>query len=230
MALCVAALPDRFRLALGDRRPGLLRQGPADPDRPSRQGPLRALRLDRRRDQDPLPRGRGRDRREVGARPGVHDLGLSAGADRRAVRDRRPRDVHRLRPRRGRGRAPDPRPGHLHARGRGRLERLDRVRRLRPARDPGRRQLDRRYERGRHQGRAGEWRRRRRAGEADPDARDAPDAALAEPGRALSARPARLGAAGLAGELPVDRRGALGDVGPVEAQHVLGALGDQAVA
>ena len=49
--------------------------------------------------------GDGRDRREDRARPGVHDLRLPAGADRRAVRGRRPGDVHRLRPRRGRGRA-----------------------------------------------------------------------------------------------------------------------------
>ncbi len=61
--------------------------------------PLRALRLGRRRDEDPLPRGRGRDRAEDRARAGMHDLGLPARPDRRAVRDRRPGHVHRLRPR-----------------------------------------------------------------------------------------------------------------------------------
>ena len=49
-----------------------------------------------------------------------------------------------------------------------------------------------RHQRGRHQGRARQRRRRRRPGEADPDARGAADAALAEPGRAggRRARPA----------------------------------------
>ena len=39
-----------------------------------------------------------------------------------------------------------------------------------------------------------------------------------------------LGAGRVADQLGVDRGGALGDVGPVEAQHVLGALGDEPVA
>ena len=73
---------------------------PPAPDRQAGRDPLRLAQLDRRRHQDPLPRGGGRDRREDGDRPGVHDLRLQAGADRRAVRDRRPGDVHRLRPRR----------------------------------------------------------------------------------------------------------------------------------
>ena len=158
----------------------------------ARQGALRALRLDRRRDQDPLPRGRGRDRAEDGDRPGVHDLGLPAGADRRAVRDRRPGDVHRLRPRHGRGRAPDPRPGHLHARRRGRLQRLDRLRRLLPARRAGRRQLGDRHELGRHQGRPRERGRRRGAGEGAPDARGARASCA---GRIRSSPSCRCGAA-----------------------------------
>ena len=69
----------------------------------TRQGQVRPLRLDRRRHEDPLPRGRGRDREEDGDRPGGDDLRLPARRDRRAVRDRRPGDVHRLRPRHRRG-------------------------------------------------------------------------------------------------------------------------------
>ena len=119
---------------------------------------------------------------EIGAKtvigPGVHDLRLPAGADRRAVRDRRPGDVHRLRPRRRRGRALDPRAGHLQARRRGRLQRLDRLRRLHPARRPGRRQLDRRHQLGGHQGRPRQRRRRRHPGAGDPHARGAGGDAL----------------------------------------------------
>ena len=128
------------RLALADGRPAVSRQAPRDSDRQARQDPLRSLRMGRRRDQDPLPRGRGDHRGEDGAGTGVHDLRLPARADRRAVRDRRPGDVHRLRPRDGRGRAADPNAGHLQARRGRRLQRLDRLRRLRPARRQGRRQ------------------------------------------------------------------------------------------
>ena len=69
----------------------------------------RPLVLDRPRHEDPRPRGRGRDRREDRARPGVHDLRLPARLDRARVHRRRPRDADRLRPRRRGGRAPDPR-------------------------------------------------------------------------------------------------------------------------
>src|SRR5256885_2500993 len=82
--------------ALGNRRTPVPGQAARDPDRQARQGPLWSFRLDRRWDEDPLPRGRGRDRREDRPRPGVHDLRLPARAHRRAVRDRRPGDVHRL--------------------------------------------------------------------------------------------------------------------------------------
>ena len=140
---------------------------------PRGRDPLRPLRLGRRRLQAPLPRGRGRDRVEDGDGPGVHDLRLPAGADRRAVRDRRPGDVHRLRPRGGGGRAADPAAGHLQARRRRRLQRLDRVRRLHPARGQRRRQLDRRHQRGGDQGRARQRGRRRRPRPRDPHARGA---------------------------------------------------------
>ena len=66
--------------------------------------------------QDPRPRGRGLDRREDRARPGVHDLRLPARVDRARVHRRRPRDADRLRPRRRRGGPPDPPAGHLQAR------------------------------------------------------------------------------------------------------------------
>ena len=178
LALPEAAPLHGRRAPLAQRRPALPRPRARTADRPQRAGRVRPLRLDRRRHQDPLPRGRRRDRREDRDRPGVHDLRLPAGADRRAVRDRRPGDVHRLRPRRRRGRALDPRAGHLQARRRGRLQRLDRLRRLHPARRQGRRQLDRRHQLGRHQGRAGERGRRRHPGPRDPDARGAAGAAL----------------------------------------------------
>ena len=54
--------------------------------------------------------------------------------DRARVHRRRSRDADRLRPRRRRGRAPDPPAGHLQARRRRRAQRLDRLRRVRPAR------------------------------------------------------------------------------------------------
>src|SRR5215212_6765369 len=90
LALCVAALSHSGGLALGDRRACLLRPQPPDPDLQARQRALRALHVDRRRDEDPLPRGRGRDRPEDRPRPGLHDLRLPPRANRRAVRHRRP--------------------------------------------------------------------------------------------------------------------------------------------
>ena len=98
----------------------------------------------------------------------------------------------------------------------------------------GRRQLGDRHQLRGHQGRSRQRGRRRRPGEDPPDARGAGDAALARPGRArpragADERAARLGRAQrAAGELGVDSGGALGDVGPVEAPHVLGGLGDEA--
>ena len=113
---------------------GVLRQRAADPDRAS--GARSASGASSGSATGPRSAAT-RARSMIGAKtvlgPGVHDLGLPARADRRAVRDRRPRDVHRLRPRRGRGRAADPPAGHLQARRRRRLQRLDRLRRLRPA-------------------------------------------------------------------------------------------------
>ncbi len=107
---------------------------------------------------------------EDGDGPGMHDHRLPAHPDRRAVRDRRQSDVHRLRPRGRRGRAADPPAGHLQARRRGRLERLDRLRRLRPARGPGRRQLGDRDQLGGDQGRPRERGRRRDPGAGAADA------------------------------------------------------------
>ena len=76
------------------------------------------------------------------ARPGVHDLRLPARVDRPRVHRGRPRDAHRLRPRRRRGRAADPRPGHLQARRARRPQRVDRLRRGVPARrDRGRQRV-----------------------------------------------------------------------------------------
>ena len=98
---------------------------------------------------------------EDSARPGMHDLGLPARPHRRAVRDRRPRHVHRLRPRLGRGRPPDPPAGDLQARRRRGLERLDRLRRLHPAGRAGRGQRDHRHQLRRHPRRARERGRRR---------------------------------------------------------------------
>ena len=58
-------------------------KAPRDPDPQGRRDPLRPLHLDRRRDQDPLPRGLRRDRRQDRDGPGVHDLRLPPRADRR---------------------------------------------------------------------------------------------------------------------------------------------------
>ena len=110
----------------------------------------RALVLARPRLQGARPRGPCLDRRQVGARPGVHDLGLPARLDRSRVHHRRPRDDDRLRSRDRRGRAPDPGAGDLQARRQRRPQRLDRLRRLRAARRHGRRQLGDRHECGRH--------------------------------------------------------------------------------
>ena len=96
--------------------------------------------------EDPRARGRGRDRREDRARPGVHDLLLPARLDRPRVHRRRPRDADRLRPRRGRDRPPDPPAGDLQARRQRRPQLLDRLRRVHPARRDRRRQRDRRDE------------------------------------------------------------------------------------
>ena len=95
-------------------------RGRGDPDRARRAGRARPLVVARARDEDPLPRGRRVDRREDRAGPGVHDLRLPARLDRARVRDRRPRDADRLRPRHGRGRPPDPASGDLQARRAGR--------------------------------------------------------------------------------------------------------------
>ena len=119
--------------------------------RADRAGPLVVARA---RHEDPLPRGRRVDRRQDGARPGVHDLGLPARVDRARVRDRRPGDADRLRPRDGRGRPPDPAPGHLQARRARREQRLDRLRRVHPARRDGGRQRRDRDQLGGHEGRA----------------------------------------------------------------------------
>ena len=61
-----------------------------------RAGPLVVARA---RLQDPLSRGPRGVRGEERDGPGVHDLGLPARVDRPRVRDRRPRDADRLRPR-----------------------------------------------------------------------------------------------------------------------------------
>jgi len=60
--------------------------------------------------------GGSRDRRQVGARTGVHDLGLPARVDRPRMHRRRPGDADRLRPRGRRGRAPRSACRHLQAR------------------------------------------------------------------------------------------------------------------
>src|SRR3954454_6221536 len=158
---------DRVR---GTRRGASGRQGRTD-----RAG---TLDVDRARDEDPLPRGRRLDRREDRDGPGVHDLGLPARGDRARVRDRRPRDVHRLRPRRRRGGAPDPAPGDRQARRERGQQRLDRLRSVHPARGDGGRQRDHRDQRGRDQGRAAERGRGWAAGEGHPDAADAEADAL----------------------------------------------------
>src|SRR3954464_7203686 len=75
-----------------------------------RAGPLV---LARPRLQDPVPRGPRRARRQERNGAGAHDLRLPARVDRTRVRDRRPRDADRLRPRLGGGRPADPPPGHL---------------------------------------------------------------------------------------------------------------------
>ena len=184
------------RPPLGDRRDAVPRPPPADPDRPRRPDPFRPLRLARPRHQDPLPRGQRRDRAEDGARPGVHHLGLPAGRDRPAVRDRRPGHVHRLRPHRDRPGDADPPAGDLQARRRRRLERLDRLRRPDPPRRHRRRQRDHRRQRRRHPRHPGQCRRRRnpRPGRADAPRPRASE--LARPGRARGLRslgPARTG-------------------------------------
>ena len=121
----------------------------------------RPLVLGRPRLQDPQPRGHGLDRREDGARPGMHDLVVPARLDRPRVRDRGPRDADRLRPRDGRGGPPDPPPGDLQARRARGQQRLDRLRRLHPAGRDHRRQRRDRHERRGHARRAGERRGRR---------------------------------------------------------------------
>ncbi len=78
-------------------------------------------------------------RRQVGHRPGVHRLGLSARLDRPRVHRRRPGDADRFRSRRGGGRAPDPPAGDLQARRARRAQRVARLRCLRPARGDRRR-------------------------------------------------------------------------------------------
>ena len=139
--------------AAGDRRAVLRRPGRDVPDRPRREAAARPLVLDRPRHEDPRARGRDVDRRQVGARPGVHDLRLPARLDRARVHRRRPRDADRLRPRRRRGRAADPPAGDLQARRQRRAQLLDRLRRVHPARRHGRRQLHRRREHRRDEGR-----------------------------------------------------------------------------
>ena len=99
-----------------DRRAVLRRPGRELRDRPRRRRAARPLVVDRPRHEDPRARGRGRDRGQDRARPGVHDLVLPARLDRPRVHRRRPRDADRLRPRRRRGRAADPPAGHLQAR------------------------------------------------------------------------------------------------------------------
>ncbi len=81
-----------------------------------------------------------------------------------------------------------------------RLQRLDRLRRLRPARCQRRRQRDRRHQLSRDQGRPRQRRRRRYPGPDHPHARGAGAAALARSGRAGPRRlhdPAAPGIAGL---------------------------------
>ena len=140
------------------------------PERADRAGPLV---VDRARLQAALPRGADLDRRQDRDGPGVHDLRLPARVDRARVRDRRPRDDDRLRPRDGRGGAPDPVTGDLQARRPRGEQRVDRIRGLHPARrDRGRQRRDR-HERGGHARRARQRGGRRRAREGDPDARRA---------------------------------------------------------
>ena len=98
--------------------PGLLRQGPPAPDREGRRGPLRRASAG----SATGPRSAAtRACVEIGAKTVFgQECTISSYkrvADRRAVRDRRPGDVHRLRPRRRRGRAADPPAGDLQARG-----------------------------------------------------------------------------------------------------------------
>ena len=64
--------------AAADRRAVLRRPRRDVRDRQGRARAARPLVLDRPRLEDPRPRGRGRDRREDRARPGVHDLRLPA--------------------------------------------------------------------------------------------------------------------------------------------------------
>ena len=174
-------------LAPADRRHLLRRPEGEARDRARRGAQARPLVVARPRHEDPRPRGRVRDRREDRVRPGVHDLGLPARLDRARVHDRRPRDADRLRPRRRRGRAPDPPAGHLQARRAGRVQLLDRLRRLHPARRDDRRQRDRRHQHRGHEGRPGQRRGGGPARAHREDARRAGNAALAPSSR----RPAR---------------------------------------
>ena len=118
-----AALPR----APADRRPRVHLPGGQVRDRQGRDAAPRPLVVGRQRLEDPRPRGRGPDRREDRPGPGVHDLGLPARLDRARVHRRRPRDAHRLRPRRRGGRAADPPAGHLQARRPRRPQLLDRA-------------------------------------------------------------------------------------------------------
>ena len=187
--------------AVANGRDALPRASPAAADRAQGTDPLRTVRLDRPRQQDPLPRGDRRGRPEDRGRPGMHDLGVSAGQHRPAMRDRRPSHVHRLRPQRRRSRAADPQAGHLQARRRRRLERLDRLRRPDPPRRHRRRQRDHRRQLRRHPGhprQRGRRRRRRPASSACAPSRSAcagptrsSPRATARPDHARHASPAR---------------------------------------
>ncbi|CAA9520649.1 MAG: hypothetical protein AVDCRST_MAG67-3348, partial [uncultured Solirubrobacteraceae bacterium] len=164
--------------AAEDRRAVLRLPSGHDRDRQGRAAAPGALVVDRPRQQDPRARGRGPDRGQDRARPGVHDLRLPARLDRPRVHRRRPRDADRLRPRRRRAGSAGPRAGHLQARRARRPQRMDRLRRLDPARHDGRRQLRARHLDGRHEGRARQRRRRGRSGAGAADAQDAALAAL----------------------------------------------------
>src|SRR5680860_577386 len=176
-ARAVGALA-RVRQAAAHRRHRLHRPGRDAADRLARANRARPLVVARARHQAALPRGRDLDRRQDGTRAELHDLGLPARVDRPRVRDRRPRDVDRLRSRRGGGGAPDPPAGDLQARRPGGQQRLARLRRVRAARGDHRRQRDRGHQCRGHPRRAGQRGGGGRSRPRGEDARGAPAPAL----------------------------------------------------